>query len=177
MKRAHFLLGFFVLHAGVAPAALAEVTAVSAHGFVVKNSFVTRQPADTVWLSLINDVDSWWPKDHSWWEGTFSINATAGGCFCERKNNKSAEHMRVSYVDPPVSLVMTGGLGPLQSMGVYGALNWQISPDNGLTRVTLTYQAQGYLPSGFKQLAPVVDEVQAGQLARLHAWLRQTYPD
>ncbi|MBD3584644.1 SRPBCC domain-containing protein [Salinimonas sp. HHU 13199] len=177
MKRAHFLSGFLVLNAAVAPEAFAEVTEVSEHGFVIRNSFVTRQPADTVWLSLINDVDNWWPKDHSWWEGTFSINATAGGCFCERKNNKSAEHMRVSYVDPPVSLVMTGGLGPLQSMGVYGALNWQITPDDGQTRVTLTYQAQGYLPSGFKQLAPVVDQVQAGQLARLHAWLRQTYPD
>ena len=37
---------------------------------------------------------------------------------------RSAEHMRIGFVDPGVQLRMLGGLGPLQGMGLHGALDW-----------------------------------------------------
>lgn len=146
----------------------AEVKSASQSGFVIENTQSTTANPDSTWQALVNQTDNWWPKDHSWWRGTFSIDTSAGGCFCERSGENSAEHMRISLVNPSSTLVMTGGLGPLQGMGVYGALTWKLDAiDNG-TRITLTYRVQGYAPpDGFADFAPVVDKVQSQQLNSL----------
>jgi len=66
---------------------------------------------------------------------------------------------------------MTGGLGPLQGLGMYGALDWVfVSNDQG-TEVTMTYRVNGINPDGFDQLAPVVDQVQGLQLGGLKTLL------
>ncbi|NMH58586.1 SRPBCC family protein [Alteromonas ponticola] len=149
----------------------ANVLHVDNAGFIIENEIVTTHSAKKVWHALINDVDKWWPKDHSWWNGTFTIAPSAGGCFCEKKGKQQAQHMQVTFVDPARMLRMTGGLGPLQGMGVYGALNWQFeSVDNG-TKVTLTYYAQGYRPEGFADFAPVVAKVQHQQLNALKSYI------
>ena len=151
----------------------AEVVQVSPHGFIVKNEIVTTAPAATVWQALINDVDKWWPKDHSWWgdKGTFSIEPRAGGCFCEVSGDKSAEHMHIAFVDPEKLLRMTGGLGPLQGMGMYGALDWTFSQDGASTKVTLTYRVIGINPDGFEKWAPGVAHVQGLQLNGLKTFV------
>lgn len=146
----------------------ANVSYASQSGFITENTQNSSADPATTWNALVNQVDNWWPKDHSWWRGTFSIDTSAGGCFCERSGSNSAEHMRISLVLPPSTLVMTGGLGPLQGMGVYGALTWKLDAIDTGTRVTLTYRVQGYAPpEGFADLAPVVDEVQSQQLNSL----------
>ena len=77
----------------------------------------------------------------------------------------SAEHMRVSFVDKHKLLRMTGGLGPLQGMGIYGALDWKFEPqENGGTRIVMRYQANGYNPENYEQFIPIVDKVQAIQI-------------
>jgi len=62
---------------------------------------------------------------------------------------------------------MTGGLGPLQGMGMQGALDWQLSGADSGTGLVLTCRVSGSSPEGFEQLAPVVDRVQAAQLGSL----------
>ncbi|WP_026375128.1 polyketide cyclase/dehydrase [Aestuariibacter salexigens] len=150
----------------VAPYALGDVTFISDNGFIVENRIETTIDSKTVWHALVNDVDKWWPKDHSWWgeQGTFRIDDKAGGCFCEIAGDRSAVHMTISFVDPESTLRMTGGLGPLQGMGMYGALDWAFSQQQDNTVVTLTYRMQGINPDGFEALAPIVDRVQAIQL-------------
>ncbi len=145
----------------------AVVTSVSENGFISENVAEIPVSPDVVWAHLVNDVDSWWPKDHSWWEGTFSIEPVAGGCFCEVAGERSAEHMRISLVDPVKLLRMTGGLGPLQGMGLYGALDWQLEKAGTGTKITLTYRVHGYLPGGYEKLAPIVSSVQKIQLQGL----------
>ncbi|MCW8108615.1 SRPBCC family protein [Alteromonas ponticola] len=140
-------------------------------GFIIENEIITALPAKKVWHALVNDVDEWWPKDHSWWRGTFTIAPSAGGCFCEKKGKQQAQHMQVTFVDPAKILRMTGGLGPLQGMGVYGALNWQFEKVEEGTKVTLTYHAQGYRPEGFTEFAPVVAKVQNQQLNALKTFI------
>lgn len=151
--------------------ASAELLYIEDTAFAVENRVLIQQSADKVWQTLVQQVDDWWPKDHSWWGGTFSIEAHAGGCFCERQGEQSAQHMMVSLVDPGVLLRMTGGLGPLQGLGLSGTLDWQLTPEDGnseITLVTLTYRVNGYMPGGFSALAPIVDQVQALQLGGLH---------
>lgn len=154
--------------------ASAEVLYIEDTAFAVENRVLIQQPADKVWQTLVQQVDEWWPKDHSWWGGTFSIEPHAGGCFCERQGEQSAQHMMVSLVDPGVLLRMTGGLGPLQGLGLSGTLDWQLLPDEDnsqITHVTLTYRVNGYIPGGFSALAPIVDQVQALQLGGLFTML------
>jgi uncharacterized protein YndB with AHSA1/START domain len=164
-----------VVCALLAPAApaLGEVRFVSATGFVVVNEVVTHAPPEQAWRALVDDVGHWWPADHTWFgrSENLSIDAQAGGCFCERDGERSVEHMRISFVEPPKLLRMTGGLGPLQGMGMYGALDWSIAPRAGGTVITLTYRVAGINPEGFAALAPIVDQVQAQQLGGLARYL------
>lgn len=158
-------LSLFLLF--LSPITLAEVKFVSQTGFIVENQVTVTKPVEHVWQSLIYDVDNWWPKDHSWWNGSLSIDPKAGGCFCEVKGDQSALHMTISYVDPNKVLRMIGGLGPLQEMGVTGALTWKLDDTDDQVQITLTYAVSGINPNGFASLAPIVDQVQAIQLGAL----------
>ena len=154
----------------------ATVKDATASGFTVENTERVQVDADAAWKALVHDVDRWWPKDHSWWgtESKLSIDARAGGCFCEIAGTRQARHMAVVFVDPGKTLRMTGGLGPLQGMGLDGALEFRLAPaDDGGTRITMSYRAGGYTPDDLSKLAPVVDKVQAQQLRGLADFLRK----
>ena len=161
--------------AGFAGAARAEVKDAAASGFTIENSEVVPVDADTVWRALVADVDRWWPKDHSWWGAAskLSIEPRAGGCFCEIAGEQQALHMTVTFVDPGKTLRMVGGLGPLQGMGLHGAMEFRLAPaDDGGTRITLYYRAGGYSPDDLGKFASVVDQVQGLQLGGLAGYLR-----
>ena len=66
---------------------------------------------------------------------------------------------------------MTGGLGPLQGMGMYGALDWVFESNDLGTQVTMTYRVNGISEGGFAELAPIVDQVQGLQLGGLKTLL------
>lgn len=153
----------------------AVVKDASASGFTVENVEVVPVDAATAWKALVHDVDLWWPKDHTWWgkASKLSIDARAGGCFCEIAGARQAQHMVVTFVDPEQTLRMVGGLGPLQGMGLHGALEFRLAPDKGGgTRITLYYRAGGYSPDDLGKFAPVVDQVQGVQLRGLADHLR-----
>lgn len=155
--------------------ARAEIKDQAANGFTVENSqWVPTTPAQT-WRGLVQDVGVWWPADHTWWgdASKLRIDPRAGGCFCEIDGERQAWHMTVVFADPDQLLRMTGGLGPLQGMGLTGALEWRLSAENQGTRITLWYRAGGYTPEDLRPLAKVVDKVQAQQLAGLAEHLRK----
>ena len=152
------------------PAALATAVDSSPAGFTLENSVVVQADADTAWKARVGDVEAWWPKDHSWWDADsrLSIEPRAGGCFCEISGDRQAQHMAVTFVEPGKLLRMTGGLGPLQGMGLHGALEFRLAPAGaGRTRITLWYRAGGYTPDDLAKFAPEVDRVQAQQLGGL----------
>ena len=145
----------------------AEVKHASPQGFTIEQVRLVKVAPAVAFKALVEDVNRWWPKDHSWWgaESTLSIDPTAGGCFCEIAGARQAQHMRVTFVDPGRMLRMTGGLGPLQGMGLHGALEFVLAPAPvGGTSITMTYRVGGYSSEDLSRLAPVVDRVQAQQL-------------
>lgn len=148
------------------PMSAAEVTQVSQIGFVVTNKVSVPVNAEQAYSIFISDVDKWWPKDHSWWgqEGTFSIDAQAGGCFCEIAGSRSAEHMHIVFVDPQKTLTMTGALGPPQGLGLTGALTFQFTAKDNHTTVSMTNSVHGIFDGDFEQLANIVDQVQSMQI-------------
>lgn len=145
----------------------AEVIQASSQGFSITNVSVSKAPAAHVYANLVNKVDNWWPKDHSWWRGQLSIDNKAGGCFCEIQGTNSAIHMQVSFVAPNKKIIMLGGLGPLQEMGMTGALTWQFEAIEEGSRVTLTYHVNGTIDANPLSLAEAVDNVQQSQLGSL----------
>jgi uncharacterized protein YndB with AHSA1/START domain len=148
----------------------AEVKDATAGGFTVENAIRVPVEPTKAWKALVDDVDRWWPADHTWWgaAGVLSIEPRAGGCFCERHGDQQALHMIVTMVDPGRLLRLTGGLGPLQGMGLAGALEFRLAPaDQGSTTITMYYRAGGYTPDDLSKLAPVVDRVQALQIGGL----------
>jgi hypothetical protein len=160
--------------AAAAPCALAEVKDAAADGFTVENSQWVPASPEIAWKALAHDVGRWWPADHTWWgdASKLSISEKAGGCFCEINGAQEAWHMTVTFVDPGKLMRMTGGLGPLQGMGLSGALEWRFAPENDGTRITLHYRVGGYSPDDLSKFAPAVDKVQGLQLTGLANYLR-----
>ena len=154
---------------------IADVLWHGDNGFIIENKIISRTTTEKAWKALIHNVGDWWPSDHTWWGNSqnLSIDDYAGGCFCEKSNGNSAEHMRIVYVRREKLLRMAGGLGPLQGMGMYGALDWRFDVEKeGLTTISLRYSVQGINPDGFDKLATIVDQVQAQQLNALRDWLK-----
>lgn len=172
MKTMAWVLGLAA--ACLATSALAEVKDSSASGFTLENSQVVPVDADTAWKGLVDDVGKWWPADHTWWgdASKLSIRARAGGCFCEINGKRQARHMEVVWVDPGKTLRLVGGLGPLQGMGLDGALEFRFAAEGEGTRITMWYRVGGYSPDDLSAFAPVVDRVMAQQLAGLAEHLR-----
>jgi hypothetical protein len=172
-----FQILLLALIAASAPLADAQARIVdqAPSGFTVENSeWVPADPA-TAWNAFVHEVGKWWPADHSWWgdASKLSISEKAGGCFCEINGAQQAWHMTVTFVDPGKLMRMTGGLGPLQGMGLNGALEWRFVEEKGGTRITLWYRAGGYTPDDLGKLVPVIDKVQGLQLGGLADYLRK----
>ncbi len=170
------MAGIAMMMAVVATPLHAEVKDSAASGFTVENSALIAAPPAKVWQAMTGAIDQWWPKDHSWWGAAsrLSIDARAGGCFCEIAGAQQAQHLQVLFVDPEKTLRMGGGLGPLQGMGLHGVAEWTLQPEGDATRVTWRYRAGGYTPDDLSKFAPVVDRVQAQQLDGLARHLRDT---
>ena len=160
------------------PPAHAAVVDKSPAGFTVENTVVVPVAPAIAWDALVDHVDEWWPKDHSWWgkDGKFTIDPRAGGCFCEIAGKRSAQHMTVAFVDPPGNMRLLGGLGPLQGMGLDGAMEWTLAPAEGGTKITWRYTAGGYTTTDLVKFSAIVDKVQGIQLGGLAAYLRRA-PD
>lgn len=159
---------------GVALPVRAGVKDSAPSGFTIENSQTVPVDPQTAWNALVHDVARWWPRDHTWWgdASKLSIQPRAGGCFCEIDGDRQAWHMTVTFVDPERTMRMTGGLGPLQGMGLHGALEWRFEKVEAGTRITLWYRAGGYTPDDLQKFVPVVDKVQGIQLGGLADYLR-----
>ena len=157
-----------------APCAQAAVLARTDTGFQIENQVEVQTSAQRAYIALIKQVGQWWPADHSWFGASenFSIDARAGGCFCEIDGENQVEHMRIVVVRPAALLRMSGGLGPLQSMGLSGPLDWIFEPldsdkpDAG-TRIRLRYTVSGFVDKPLGNFVDIVDQVQGQQLGAL----------
>jgi len=153
---------------------VANVLSSGPDGFVSEHVLDIRATPTEVYSALTEDVGRWWDAAHSYTGDAhnFSMDARAGGCFCEHfPNGGSIEHMRVLYADPGKFLRMQGGLGPLQAMPISGVMDFEFVATEKGTRLTYRYSVHGPISSGLEGMAAPVDAVQLGQLKRLQAWV------
>ena len=165
------LAGLFLLL--LAGSIRAEVVAVGDYGFHIRVQ--TELPVDkpTAWEQFVHPA-RWWSESHSWFGSreNFTLDPVAGGCFCESLGDKSVLHLTVSTVVPGEKLIMLGGLGPLQALGLSGPAVFTFEDmGDGRTRIVHDYRVSGFTELNLEELAPVVAGVQQEQLDSLAASL------
>jgi hypothetical protein len=74
-------------------------------------------------------------------------------------------------------LVFSGGLGPLQFMGVAGSLTVNFKTADGVTKVTMRYDVGGRDDKNFEGVSKGVDAVMAQQFDRYANFVKTGKPD
>lgn len=176
-RRLAVIFGVAVL-AGCASPLVAAVADLSANGFLLQDDATVKASPDRVFAGLVA-VGSWWDPAHTYSHDSrnLTLEASPGGCFCEKLSAGGVRHMVVVFASAPSTLRLSGALGPLQASGIAGSLTWTLSEAGSGTRVDLSYSVGGYMRGGFEKIAPVVDSVLRAQLARLKAFVETGKPD
>lgn len=162
-----------------ASVAQAEVTSSAPNGFAVTEAISIKAPAKQVYQSL-GKVGRWWSSKHTVTgdAANMYLDLSTKGCFCEKgKDGKQRQHMAVVDIVPNEQVRLRGALGPMQAMGVDGALTWTIKPDGDGVTLTQSYNVGGYMPDGLDKLAPHVDQVLHEQLMRFKAFVETGSPE
>jgi len=149
--------------------ALSEVISSNTIGFQINIKRTVNVNSKQAYAQFLK-IGEWWNADHTYFgqSKNLSIQAKAGGCFCEKSNGREVLHMTVSFVDPGNEIRMVGGLGPLQMMGINGGMSWKfIAINENQTDIIHHYQVSGYSKDGLEFLAPIVDKVQSLQVDSL----------
>ncbi len=164
---------------GAASAARAEVKESAADGFLVTMSATTPAAPAKVYAALAQPQE-WWSSEDTWSgnAANLSLKSEAGGCFCERWSEGSAEHGHVIMALPGKLLRLDSTLGPLQEFSLKGILSfWIKTGDDGATQLVVEYRVNGANGSGLDTFAPNVDEVLGEQVARLVRYIDSGNPE
>lgn len=162
----------------VAAPADAKVAQKGPTGFVVEFGAELKADAKTARDAFL-DVGKWWSSDHTYSGDAknLSIEAKPGGCWCETlPDGGFVQHMTLVNAAPGM-LVFSGGLGPLQFMGVASSLTLNLKTANGVTKVTMRYDVGGRDDKNFEEISAGVDGVLAEQFARYVSFVNTGKPD
>jgi arylamine N-acetyltransferase len=148
----------------------AKVVAHSATGFVVEHQVDLKTDANSAY-DAFTQLGSWWSSSHSFSGDAknITIDTKPGGCWCETlPNGGFVKHMDIVHAAPGKMLVFSGGLGPLQFMGVAGSMtvSFQTAKATSVTTMKLRYDVGGRDDKNFEDISKAVDGVLAEQIAR-----------
>lgn len=169
--------------------ASAKVYEVGANGFVLRYAAQVDASPEDVWRLLIVP-GKWWKNDQTFSHdaANLSLDARAGGCFCEVLPNPDSrtgasrggvEHMRVIYIERPRALRMTGALGPLQAGAGTGTLTIFLRPVEGgapSTQILWEYVYGGFVRGAVQASAQALDDMLGAQFASLVGKLGKSGP-
>lgn len=153
--------------------AQAAVVSVDGGGFATTHQAQTPLQPKEAYRAFLK-VGAWWSDSHTYSGAArnLKIELRPGGCWCESlKEGGFVRHMTLDYHAPGQTLRFSGGLGPLQAMGVSGAMTIQFAPSPaGGTMVTMNYIVNGRDASAWRDTAGAVDRVLSEQMARFSAY-------
>ena len=164
--------------ASAAPAAHAEIKTAASDGFLIVHSArIDAGPARI--YALLPAIARWWSSSHTYSgdAANLTLDAEAGGCFCERWKDGAVAHGRVILALRDQLLRIDTALGPLQGKAVTGVLTFQLAPDGNATVLTLAYRVNGASGSALDKDAPAVDRVLGEQFARFVRLAETGKPD
>ena len=152
----------------LAPTAHAEVKSSKADGFLLEQRIVVKADAQQSWGALLQP-SRWWNQGHTWSgsSSNLTLEAKAGGCFCERWPEGEVEHARVVFLRKGQVLRMEGAFGPMQPMAVEAIVEFKLTPGKDGTQIDMSYRATGGSASALDQIAAPADGMLAEQMAGL----------
>jgi uncharacterized protein YndB with AHSA1/START domain len=176
------LLGGFALASVVLLAQLlaarAEVVESTPNGFALQRIVHIAATPERVYAALIQPA-RWWNSAHTFSgsAANLSLDARAGGCFCEIWNGGSVQHEVVVDAVPGKTLRMRGALGPFQGQGVDGALTFSIRPSGDGADLTMENVVGGFMKGGIAKWPPLADSMLAEQMIRLKRYVETGSPE
>ena len=152
----------------------AEVIDADAHGFVSVHQIEIEAPRQRVFDAFVDEIGRWWDPAHSYSgdAANFWLEELCGLCE-ELPDSGFVRHMRIDYWQPGKTLVLSGGLGPLQRLGVAGSMSFDLESTATGTRISYRYTVNGRDVGAW---AEPVDRVQIGQLERLKRYVETGSP-
>lgn len=176
MKRITFVAALMLC--AIQLMAHAEVKQSAADGFFLTYSGPVAASTTKAYTD-VTQIQRWWSSEHTYSgkAANLSIKPEAGGCFCERWKDGSAEHGRVIMALPGKLLRMETSLGPLQELALKGILSFWIKTEDSATTLTVEYRVNGSSNSGLDQFAPNVDDVLGAQVDRLRRYIATGNPE
>ncbi|MGD2133943.1 MAG: hypothetical protein PVI23_14205 [Maricaulaceae bacterium] len=165
---------FAALATAALPAAPASAEVVSAdeYGFALSISINTSASPGAAFVAL-SRFDEWWDPAHTYSgdAANLSIELEPGGCFCEEWGQGAVRHAEVVQVRGEQFIRWTGGLGPLQDLGLVQVHDWSVEQLGVGSRITYSTRVTGHPADGLADLAGIVDAVMTGQMERLEAYI------
>jgi len=163
-------LAALVAAIAISGAAHSEVKASAPDGMVIQIKGEVALGREAAWARLIK-IGSWWSDAHTYSgkASSMTVDAVAGGCWCEIWEGGEVEHGRVIYIQPNQAVRFATALGPLQGLGVSGVLTLTLADGSapGKTAVTLDMNVAGSSLSGLDKMAAPVNGVLQEQFDRL----------
>jgi len=162
-----------------AAATFGTVADSSPNGFTVKIPLHIQAPPAVVYQKFIRNVGDWWSSSHTFSGSAknLSIEERAMGCFCEKlPNGGGVRHLEVVYLAPGKAVVMSGALGPMQSLAAAGNLQLTFAAEGDGTKLEVTYAVTGYLPGGMNAFASPADNMLTEQFTRLKNYVEHGDP-
>ncbi len=155
-----------------APVAAAEVKSAAPDAMLLEFRGTIPLAREQAWGRALA-IPTWWSDAHTWSgdAANMTLDARAGGCWCESWVDGQVEHGRVLALMNGSLMRLQASLGPLQEMAVSGVLLISLarSDTEGATDVMMTYRVNGATSSNLDAIAPAVDQVMSEQFARLIA--------
>ncbi|MEO1525023.1 MAG: SRPBCC family protein [Planctomycetota bacterium] len=145
-----------------------EVKQSSPSGFLIQATRDVDLPASVAYEVFTRDFSKWYDASHSYGGKAENLSLDfEKHCMLEKlPDGGFVRHMEIVFHQPGKMLRMTGGLGPLQGMGVSGAWTFSFSETDGITTVAMTYSVSGAQHLLLEKIAGPVDGVLTSQLDR-----------
>lgn len=155
----------------VAPAAVSERFV---GGFAL--SYAAQIPVDGhTALREFGRIQRWWDPAHSYSgkSRALRLDLRPGGCFCEAQRNLFVRHLDVVRIEAGKRVVLSGALGPLQTLAVHAVLTVEVqAAEDDSHAVRWSYRVAGDDPEKLKTWADGVDQVMESQFQRFVQHLR-----
>ena len=165
------MLVMFALGAGLLSA---EIIESGPGGFTVRTTLQIKAAPDEVYRKLMHDIGEWWNPVHTFSGDAHNLRIEdhPGGCLCEKlANNGFTRHLELITLVPGKRLVLSGAMGPLQTLSATGTMQFVFTASEGGTKLDMIYAVAGFLEKGMNSWAIPVDLMLAEQVTRLKSYI------
>ena len=111
----------------------AQIKESSTNVFLIQSSRMVDLTADKAYAAFVNDFSKWYDASHSYSGKPENLSLDLKRhCMLEKLDDGGfVRHMEIVFHQPGKMFRMTGGLGPLQGMGVSGAMTFCLPGNRG----------------------------------------------